>query len=190
MSISEENNSYADTASFIDENDDNETVPSHYENVRGDRYSEETSSYHASVRADPLSKNKKHVKRVNPDTGKLVRVEFFPTQMVPNAPIKNAITGTYQVTGHVPGQIARFFRVGSADEDLFFSVILATGETGQDPATLFYDNPEQYERHFYTKLSKEMKDYWLEKRDAALYRLKLQQQRASKVANGGVITVK
>ena len=185
MSISEETNSYADVASFAD---DDESIPSrHYDNDRADRYSEETSSYHASVRADPLAKNKKHVKRtrINPETEtrESTRVAFFPTLMVPGAAIKNAISGTLQSSG----QGAHYFRVGTSDEDLFFSVVLATGELGQEPMTLFYDSPEQYERHFFTKLSTEIKNSWLDKRDSALHRLKIQQQRAS---NEGVVVVK
>lgn len=180
MSISEENASYADAASFNGD-DDNETVPSQYDNARGDRYSEETSSYHASVHIDPSAKNKKLVKRLNPETEKMSRVEFFSTYTVPNAIIRNAISGTYQSAN------GRFFRVGTADEDLFFSVILATGESGQEAPVLFYDNPEQYERHFFTKLSNDVKDSWFDKRDSALFRLKLQQQRAN---TAGVVVVK
>jgi hypothetical protein len=179
MSISEETISYTDVASF----DDDESIPSqHYDNDRADRYSEETSSYHASVRADPLAKNKKHVKRMNPETGESTRVTFFPTLMIPGAAIKNAISGTLQSSS----QGAHYFRVGTSDEDLFFSVILATGELGQEPMSLFYDNPEQYERHFFTKLSTEIKNAWLDKRDAALNRLKIQQKRS----NDGATIVK
>lgn len=54
-------------------------------------------------------------------------------------------------------------RYGSKHEDGLFSVILATGETGQTPITLFYDNPEQYERHFRISLSKEAKHRWYKK---------------------------
>lgn len=161
---------------------DMESVPSQYDNIRGDRHSEESSSWHASIHIDPAMKNKKQVKRLNPDNGKISRVEFFPTSMIPNAIIKSAISGTYQGSG------SRFFRVGTSDEDLFFSVTLATGELGQEAPVLFYDNPEQYERHFFTKLSKELKEDWLDKRDTALIRLKLQQQQQQKSnAAGGVI---
>jgi len=55
-------------------------------------------------------------------------------------------------------------KYGSRDEDGLFSVILATGETGQTPLTLFYDTPEQYERHFYLTLSPETKQRWQKKR--------------------------
>jgi hypothetical protein len=181
MSISEDS-SYGPSQTYTEE--DMESVPSQYDNVRGDRYSEESSSWHASIHIDPAMKNKKQVKRVNPENGKVSRVEFFPTSTVPNAIIKSAISGTYQGSG------SRFFRVGTSDEDLFFSVSMATGELGQEAPVLFYENPEQYERHFMTKLPKELKEDWLDKRDLALIRLKLQQQQQLKANSSGGIVVK
>jgi hypothetical protein len=127
----------------------------HYANDRGDRFSEESSGYHISTKVDPNSANKKYVRRLNPETGKKTRVEFFQTN--PNSIIKNAVTGTLQGTNGL------LFRSGSKYEDLFFSVILATGELGQNAPTLFYDNPEQYERHFYTRVSAETKRAWMAK---------------------------
>lgn len=57
-------------------------------------------------------------------------------------------------------------RFGSKDEDGLFSVILATGECGQTPIILFYDNPQQYERHFNVTLRPETKQRWNKKRNA------------------------
>ena len=57
-------------------------------------------------------------------------------------------------------------KFGSRDEDRLFSVILATGETGQTPPILFYDSPEEYERHFDTTVSKETKQRWHKKQIA------------------------
>jgi len=170
------NESYCDSES----NSIGEEV--HYENDRGDRFSEESSGYHISTHVDSNSSNKKYVRRTNPDTGKKTRVEFFPTPT--NSVIKNAVSGALQGTNGL------LFRSGSKYEDLFFSVILATGEMGQNAPTLFYDNPEQYERHFFTELSQEIKDIWTEKKDTALYYLKLQQKQDAINANGGVILVK
>jgi len=137
-----------------------------YVNERGDRHSEESSGYYFAKKADPNSSNKKYVRRINPDTKKRTRIEFFPTNATPNTIIKNAITGTHQgLDGH-------YVRVGTEDEDLFFSVILATGELGQTSSILFYDTPEQYERHFFTKLSQSTKEQWTEKKNRALFQLK------------------
>lgn len=55
-------------------------------------------------------------------------------------------------------------KYGSKEEDRLFSVILATGVTGQTPPVLFYDSPEEYERHFETKVSNETKQRWNKKR--------------------------
>lgn len=174
MSVSDENSiaeySYADS-------DQQSGV---YENERGDRFSEESSGYYMKAQADPGSRNPKYVKRFNPAIEKLVRVELFPTISIPNACIKNAITGAYQGTGN------RLFRVGSKDEDLFFSVLLATGELGQTAPLLFYDNPEQYERHFMIKLTQEKKDAWHIKNDAAMFRHKLQEQQQNRARNSTI----
>jgi hypothetical protein len=181
----------SDTNSYHTENSDdysishdstNEDAP--YVNDRGDRYSDESSGYYLSEQVDPSSTNKKHVRRYNPATEKVSRVEFFPTSSNHNSPIKNAITGTHQGVG------GRLFRTGTREEDLFFSVILATGELGQNTTTLFYDSPEQYERHFFSKVSQGIKDKWLEKQTRAIYILKNQQQRIEREANGGVVVVK
>jgi hypothetical protein len=57
-------------------------------------------------------------------------------------------------------------KFGSKDEDRLFSVILATGETGQTPIILYYDNPEQYERHFNVFLSTGTKQRWHKKKNS------------------------
>jgi len=153
-------------------------------NERGDRHSEESSGYHISAKVDPSSKNKKYVRRIHPDTKQNVRVEFFPTNTYPNSGIKHAITGTYQYAN------GKLLRTGSKDEDLFFSVILATGELGQNSPVLFYDSPEQYERHFFAKLSPESKEKWNQKRNVAIFDLDSKTKREEKEAKGGVILVR
>ena len=54
-------------------------------------------------------------------------------------------------------------KYGSRDEDKLFSVILSTGETGKTPPILFYNSPEEYERHFGEKVSNETKQRWHKK---------------------------
>ena len=63
--------------------------------------------------------------------------------------IRNAQTGIY--TKDI---------VGSKNEDLYFKVTIADGNL----LTLFYDSPDQYERHQREKLSQETKDQWFKKR--------------------------
>ena len=59
------------------------------------------------------------------------------------------------------------YRLGQSQQDLFFKVADATHFTGHGPHTLFYDNPEEYERHFMTSLSSNIKQKWYEKYMAA-----------------------
>ena len=69
--------------------------------------------------------------------------------------IRNAETGQYYK-----------FKVGSKDEDLFFKIALATGElkTTNGSNVLFYDSPEQYEKHLMTEVDEETKDMWVAKK--------------------------
>jgi hypothetical protein len=69
--------------------------------------------------------------------------------------IRNAETGQYYK-----------FKVGSKDEDLFFKIALASGElkTTNGSNVLFYDSPEQYEKHLMTEVDQEMKDMWVAKK--------------------------
>lgn len=152
-----------------------------YVNERGDRHSEESSGYYFATPADQSMANKKYVKRYSAEKQKSVRVEFFPTTSIPNGLIKHAITGTFQ------GIDRRFFKVGTKDEDLFFTVILATGELGQNAPVMFFDNPEQYEKHFFTKVSQSIKDNWTVKKNAAVFHLNMKQIQESK---SGVVLVK
>jgi hypothetical protein len=164
-----------DESSEFDQEEDN------YVNERIDRYSEDSSDYHVSAQVDPSSTNKKYVIRVNQLTKKPTRVYFFPTNSSPNSIIKHAMTGVFQ------SDEGKYYRVGSRDEDLFFSTLLATGEIGQTAPLLFYDNPEQYERHFFTKVSQQIKDKWTEKRNAALYFVK---RNHKETVGGGDVVVK
>jgi len=69
--------------------------------------------------------------------------------------IRNAETGQYYK-----------FKVGSKDEDLFFKVSLASGElkTTNGSNVLFYDSPEQYEKHLIDEIDQEIKDRWVAKK--------------------------
>ena len=71
--------------------------------------------------------------------------------------IRNAETGEYYK-----------YKVGSFDEDLFFKVMISTGEVSSGPLTLFYDSPEHYERHQYLELDGLTKKRWEVKRQCRL----------------------
>jgi hypothetical protein len=107
----------------------------------------------AATKQKSILKNKQ-VLRVDPEKNKQVKVLYYETPNIPNATIRNAVTGAPQYS----------FRVGTYDEYLFYSVMLATGESGQTAACLFFDNPEQYEKHFFTTIPNEAKDAWRDTR--------------------------
>jgi hypothetical protein len=71
--------------------------------------------------------------------------------------IRNAETGEYYK-----------YKVGTMDEDLFFKVMISTGEVPSGPLTLFYDSPEHYERHQYLELDDLTKKRWDVKRQSRL----------------------
>jgi hypothetical protein len=68
-------------------------------------------------------------------------------------PIRNAVTG-----------IRTNFIVGSKDEDLFFKVNKTTGNNQRkEPLILYYDSPEQYEKHHLTSVQNVIKKKWIER---------------------------
>jgi len=95
---------------------------------------------------DSTVSNKRRRNRKRDDLMKMVdtgfalyggKVAYFHTSTNPGSTIRNAVTGIYE-SGYL---------VGSVNEDLFFKVAFTTNATKQ---VLFYDSPEQYERHFGT----------------------------------------
>ena len=64
--------------------------------------------------------------------------------------------------------------VGSADEDLFFKVMLATGEctSANGSYTLFYASPQHYANHLQCQVDPRLASDWEEKRDARLIEMK------------------
>lgn len=68
--------------------------------------------------------------------------------------------------------------VGSKDENLFFKVILATGEckSANKSSTLFYLSPQHYANHLLCHLSDEIIHNWEEKRDKRLSELKIEKK--------------
>ena len=59
------------------------------------------------------------------------------------------------------------YKVGCDNEDLFFRVSCSVNGINE-PRRLFYDNPEQYERHFKTTISPETRKIWTEKYNIAV----------------------
>lgn len=71
------------------------------------------------------------------------------------------------------GEYLNYF-VGSKDEDLFFKVILATGEctSANGSHTLFYASPQHCANHLQRDVDPKSAVTWEEKRDARLLELK------------------
>ncbi len=78
------------------------------------------------------------------------KLEYYATSYVPGASIRNAITGA-RYENH---------RVGHLSEDLHFKVSYAGHDSSQTVSVMFYDDPEQFERHFSTHLSNNSKEEW------------------------------
>jgi hypothetical protein len=54
-------------------------------------------------------------------------------------------------------------KVGSVGEDLFFKVKLINGHYKKGSGNLFYDSPEQYEKHQFCVLDANIKEMWYKK---------------------------
>jgi hypothetical protein len=67
--------------------------------------------------------------------------------------VRNAVTGiTYNI------------KVGSKDEDLLFKVNLTTCHPKRrEPLTLYYDSPEEYEKHHLTYVPNVIKEKWIKR---------------------------
>ena len=77
-------------------------------------------------------------------------VESYSTVMDPSVKIRHAITGFRTV--HC---------VGSREDDLYFSVMDTLSESSRK---LYYNSPEEYERHFRINLPQSVKDLWYERK--------------------------
>jgi hypothetical protein len=84
---------------------------------------------------------------------------YYNTTMYPETRIRNAVTGYRYRDDHPKLK----YLVGSRQEDLFFKTCIANGETGNNPVFLFYDNPEQFEKHQKILLSQVIKEKWYKK---------------------------
>jgi hypothetical protein len=100
-----------------------------------------------------ISRDSGHHKVINREGKNKTKTEAYSTSFIPGSMIRDAITG------HHYNQ----YRVGSSSEDLFFKVREVTGQFGKEPLLLFYDSPEQYERHMNHSVSNTIKQVWTNK---------------------------
>jgi hypothetical protein len=135
---------------------------------------DETQSFNSNKNRDELEKIKQmdrgynKILRMMPINGELKRrkVEVYTTSGI-GSHIRDAETGDYYP--HM---------VGSFDEDLFFSVILATGECNSvnGSSTLFYLSPEKYMKHLNQTLDNSIIVKWNEKKNNRIQFNKLKKQ--------------
>jgi hypothetical protein len=113
---------------------------------------------------------------VKNDRLKRVKVDLYTTSGIGNH-IRDAETGEYYP-----------YLVGSADEDLFFSVILATGEcrSENETSTLFYLSPEKYMKHQHAKLPDSIILKWSEKRNSRMLERKMDSQKKMSMSSAVV----
>jgi hypothetical protein len=95
--------------------------------------------------------------------GKQYSVEYYATPICPGRKIRNAINGAYTNC-----------LVGSFDEDLFFKIRLLTDKCDEDLTTLYYDSPEQYEKHFNTEIDDITKEKWKNKYADEMYKRQME----------------
>jgi len=96
----------------------------------------------------------KIIKTLTDDNNKVNKkftVQGYSTGQVGNN-IRNALTGEYTK-----------YKVGSKEQSLFFKVSNCMGLNSTPPVHFYYNSPEEYERHQFSKVDKVVKDKWMEK---------------------------
>ena len=124
-------------------------------------FDDATTAYSISSNAKRQIKMMEELKKMDKGYNKTYRyngkkriaVEFYTTNITPGHIIRNAITGVHQSK----------FLVGSRCEDLFYKVANSCDVCSNDQHIMFFDSPEQYERHFHTTVSQPCKEEWLNK---------------------------
>jgi hypothetical protein len=129
--------------SYFDPNE-TETIVSNITTIHHKKQRVFSNKEEIGVFSVPIFTNK-NGKRV------LTKTSVYATKCVPNAKIRNAITGLYED-----------YYVGKTDEDLFFKVRFATGQFGKNPfgTDLYFNSPEEYEKYFCTHLHVNVKNKW------------------------------
>lgn len=101
---------------------------------------------------------------VRTHNGIKTKTEVYSTSFIPGTMIRDAITGN---------KYTNYF-VGSLDEELFFKVKDTSGYVGNGSFCLYYDSPEQYERHMKSTISVNVKKAWTDRFVLARARLELE----------------
>lgn len=115
--------------------------------------SESTKDSSVSLKTKHKNKAKKqdkgYEKKVKIVKDKKVVIDTYHSNDTPGSIIRHAVTGFWLNA-----------RVGSIQENLYFKV---RDNTSKDTRSLYYDSPEEYERHMFLTLSTDIKGKWTEK---------------------------
>lgn len=115
--------------------------------------SETTKGTVESLKAKHKNKAKKqdkgYEKKVKIVKDKKIVIDTYHSNDTPGSLVRHAATGFWMNA-----------RVGSIEENLYFKV---RDNTSKDTRSLYYDSPEEYERHMFLTLSTEIKGRWTEK---------------------------
>jgi hypothetical protein len=115
--------------------------------------SESTKDSSTSLKTKHKNKAKKqdkgYEKKVKIIKDKKIIIDTYHSNDTPGSTIRHAVTGVWLSA-----------RVGSIEENLYFKV---RDNTGKDSRSLYYDSPEEYERHMFLILSTDIKGKWTEK---------------------------
>lgn len=122
---------------------------------------------------DAFANAQKHDRGFNVITRKFISTKtgkpknkrvFIYTSGTTGSRIRDAETGDYYPN-----------KIGSKDEDLFFKVILATGEckSANGSSTLFYNSPQHYMTHLNCSIEPEIIAKWEAKRNERLAELRI-----------------
>lgn len=128
--------------------------------------SDEESQYSESTLSKRSGKKKLLISNVDKDYFKIktttYKVNGYDVINSPGIKIRNAVTGYYEYTS----SNNKSCRVGSLHEYCFFTMKLCINGYNREGRILFYDNPEQCERHLRIKIDKNIKSQWKEKYNA------------------------
>jgi hypothetical protein len=87
------------------------------------------------------------------------KIRLYNSSVYTNAPIINAVTGlAYYTDSNMK------YKVGSIQEDDLFKVRFLTREANLPGMTLFYDSPDQYERHLGVVVNEKIKQKYNDRR--------------------------
>ena len=130
-------------------------------------YQESVASSESTVYTSQRSKRKAMEEILKLDSGYRVsgkkknKIEYYITNLSPGTSIRNAVTGIREFN----------LKVGNpCHEDQFFKVRYASNHTNNvtGPESLYYDNPEQCERHLKLNIKQITKNEWYIKHNLAI----------------------